>query len=116
MGTGTAGAEQRTFQETQRHNLLIHGRLVQCVMSTFMCMYVQRGESARGSALLLHILQLFHNITSSPLVLFFHDTAKKNPASPTSVLVSVMTLTRRHDGCFHTRDSCEKEHLDGGKA
>lgn len=26
------GVRQRTFQETQRHNLLIRGRLVQCVM------------------------------------------------------------------------------------
>lgn len=29
---GVEGVQQRTFQETHRHNLLIHGRLVQCVM------------------------------------------------------------------------------------
>lgn len=35
------GIQQRTFQETHRHNLLIRGRLVQCVMcSVCMCGYM----------------------------------------------------------------------------
>lgn len=92
-GGGDGWEQQKTFQETQRDNLLIHGRLLQCMMCSDVHTRVHGCEC-------LHVCcpPLLHLRSSSPSSFTHHSfycVSDPNPLCPSSPFLSISSHTQR---------------------